>query len=280
MEKKHFKIEIDIVDYLENFNRNNFDVEFIEIELYNENIDRRIILKNRQTNIFFKSLENPISFYLFILNNSNNEEERIDILLKKGYVINNICIEISYERDIVENYNINEESFEQIDLIKFLEKSIVDISSSRTIKFRNINQDLRISLLPIDDDNEKVFRKRVYKDNSYINGIEFNENLLSIKNDSILSSFPKTELLLNCKDSVIAPKDLDYLNFKIGENLYISFSNEEIKSNKFLLTKNGDLHITYKSPFFKISNIKGLKLGYLFKIKEKIYFKNEISYQI
>ena len=105
MEKKHFKIEIDIVDYLENFNRNNFDVEFIEIELYNENIDRRIILKNRQTNIFFKSLENPISFYLFILNNSNNEEERIDILLKKGYVINNICIEISYERDIVENYN-------------------------------------------------------------------------------------------------------------------------------------------------------------------------------
>ena len=203
MEKKHFKIEIDIVDYLENFNRNNFDVEFIEIELYNENIDRRIILKNRQTNIFFKSLENPISFYLFILNNSNNEEERIDILLKKGYVISNICIEISYERDIIENYNINEKSFEQIDLIKFLEKSIVDISSSRTIKFRNINQNLRISLLPIDDNNEKVFRKQVYKDNSYINGIEFNENLLSIKNDSILSSFPKTELLLNCKDSVM-----------------------------------------------------------------------------
>ncbi|NLZ35002.1 MAG: hypothetical protein GX889_08920 [Clostridiales bacterium] len=280
MEKKHFKIEIDIVDYLENFNRNNFDVEFIEIELYNENINRKIILKNRQTSIFFKSLENPISFYLFILNNSNDEEERIDILLKKGYVISNICIEISYERDIVENYNINEKSFEQIDLIKFLEKSIVDISSSRTIKFRNINQDLRISLLPIDDNNEKVFRKQVYKDNSYINGIEFNENSLSIKNDSILSSFPKTELLLNCKDSIIAPKDLDYLNFKIGENLYISFSNEEIKSNKFLLTKNGDLHITYQSPFFKTSNIKGLKLGYLFKIKEKIYFKNEISYQI
>lgn len=278
IKNKHLKIEININESFENFNKEEFFVEFNKMELYHSEFEKSIKIDNRFTNIFFKSINEGISLYLFILNDSLEEDERIDILLEKGYSIKNIDMDISYERDLIEDYVIIKDTIEQVNLLEFLTNIDVDITNFNLIKFKNVNQDLKFSLLPINDDNEPIFRKQVFSENANDYGIEYKMNEILIKQDSLISSFPMVNILLICNKSIIAPKDLDFLKIKIGHNIYIEFSNEEKKSNKVVLKKNGDLYIIYKTPFFKKLDIIGLCLGNIYKEGNCIFFKNSLSY--
>ena len=105
-------------------------------------------------------------------------------------------------------------------------------------------------------------------------------NAIKINNVNLLNIFPRVEVYLSSKNSIIAPIDLDNLVINISNVLKLSFSNStEMKINKTInIDKYGLIGFNYYSPLFKFCNVKTLYLGHLSFDNEKIYFTRNVKY--
>lgn len=92
----------------------NIKVDFKGIELYSEDEENTIEIKNRRFVVEKSKTLEGFRILLFILNEGEELEERIDYLFDEEYKINKLDLTIKDKNKEYSSYKINEDSFEQV----------------------------------------------------------------------------------------------------------------------------------------------------------------------
>lgn len=278
--ENHFKTEIIISEYIENFNKDNLKIEFIEINLEDEE-HNKVCVTDRPCIVLYKTLSNPIKFNLYILNNSIRKSERIDYLLDDGYEIKNIILDIYYEDRMIDNYIHNESIGEQVDLIKILNQyKTFEITETPIITHSSAYLDGSFLIIPRNDNNKLVLNRKVMDENEDTQGIKYfnNGTVARFDGNTILDKFKKVDLYFFSKKSPIVPKDLENLSINIGNSIIINFQDKGEKwSANYSISNVGTINKTYCVPCFSLGIVKYIKIGSLYKLKDKIFVDIDIS---
>lgn len=279
--ENHFKLEIMIDEYIENFNKDKLKIEFVEINLEDESTGNKVNISDRPCTILYNNLSGSINFNLYILNNSIRKSERIDYLLDDGYEIKNIILDIYYDDRTIDEYMYNESIGEQVDLIKILNKSkIFEITKMPIIVRSPVPLECSFLMIPRNDDNKLVLKKKVIYNEEDTQGVKYFDNGAVIKVDgyTILDKFKKVDLYLISKTAPIVPKDLESLSINIGNTINIDFQDKGEKwTTIHSISNTGTINRTYCTPCFNLGNVKCIKIGFLYKQNDKIFVSTDVG---
>lgn len=113
-EKKDF-YKLEVMVETTNVLLNNLEIKFNRMSLYSEYEDTEVnILDDRKVVFEPERTIDGFRVKVFILNDSDNEEERIDYLIDEEYEIQELDLSIKNTNGVVYEYSINMEVGEQV----------------------------------------------------------------------------------------------------------------------------------------------------------------------
>jgi len=97
MEKREF-FELQAIVSATSINEDNIDIEFDGINLYNEDEDEEIKIRNRRTVFDIDRCSEGLKINIFILNEGNDLKSRIDYLIDEDFDVKDVLIKVKHKR--------------------------------------------------------------------------------------------------------------------------------------------------------------------------------------
>lgn len=107
--------QIEVIIKATTINQDNINIDFKGLNLYSEDEDKLVEIRNRRTIFEFDRCSEGLKLDIFILNEDSDSTQRIDYLIDEDYEIEDILIEISHKKSGKKfDVRVNEQIGEQI----------------------------------------------------------------------------------------------------------------------------------------------------------------------
>lgn len=151
----------------------NINVDFKGIELYSEDEENTIEIKNRRFVIEKSKTLEGFRVLLFILNEGEELEERIDYLFDEEYQITKLDLTIK-DKNKKYSYKINEDSFEQVEGKQVDIEISEEVTKSLDVLSRYALEDFGIS----SEAAAEIFYRNIKEDENLINTLNNVSNII------------------------------------------------------------------------------------------------------
>ena len=97
MEKREF-FKLQVIVSATSIHEDNIDIEFDGINLYSEDEDNTIEIRNRRTIFDVDRCSEGLKIDIFILNEGNHLQSRIDYLIDEDFEVKDVFIKVKHKR--------------------------------------------------------------------------------------------------------------------------------------------------------------------------------------
>ena len=107
--------QVEVIIKATTINQDNINIDFKGLNLYSEDEDKLVEIRNRRTIFEFDRFSEGLKLDIFILNEDSDSTQRIDYLIDEDYEIEDILIEVSHKKSGKKfDVRVNEQIGEQI----------------------------------------------------------------------------------------------------------------------------------------------------------------------